>query len=224
MVTHGIGGKPLHATAILRAHGLAPFRGILTPESFRRVHPKAPAAKTVLIPEVVFWLMAVVGLGAGSMAGAILAFWSSLRAAVAGLPAAPVTEEAFCKARSALRLRFFLLLFADVVDRFEQRFDLSFRWKGRRLLAFDGSDVELPNDPHLRRLYPPASNQHGRRGRPQARLVALVGLWSGLCHAFRWTDLSVSEQVSARLERLCAGLLTCSGNQPDCVPKARALR
>jgi hypothetical protein len=85
-------------------------------------------------------------------------------------------------------------------------------------MAIDGSDVDLPRHPKVGRIYPPPTNQHGLRGCPQARLVGLVGLWSGLCHAFRWTSLAVSEQASARqllrsLQPL--DLLLCDRNFPN---------
>lgn len=204
MSTQAIGKTLSKATKILRTHGLTPLRSILTPDLFRESLSGTPPPKTILVPEVVFWLMATVVLGDGAMAGCVAAFWASLRAVVPWLPLAAVTEEAFCTARRRLPLRFFLRLFADVVGRFTKRFGPSRRWKGRRLLGIDGTDVDLPRHAHLRRIFPPASNQHGPSGPPQARLVGLVGLCDGVCYDFRWTPLSVGEQDSAR--RLLRGL------------------
>lgn len=218
MLASYIGHKPGPVAEILRSWGLTPFREVLSPECFRRVFPAKVAPKTILIPEVVFWLMATVALGDGSMAGSIPAFWAWVRSRVPRLSAVPITEEAFCRARNALRLAFFLRLFADVVERFTGCFGPRFRWKGRRLLGIDGTEVELPSHPHLRKLYPPASAPRGRPSRPQARLVGLVGLWDGLCYAFRLTACTVGEQASAR--RLLAflhplDLLLADRNFPD---------
>ena len=218
MVADLIGQTRANATTILRTHGLTPLRGILSPDCFGRAFPVSSPPHAVLVPEVVFWLMAMAAMGDGSMTGAVWSFWSSLRAVLPNLPLKPITEEAFCTARGLLPLRFFLRLYADVVERFSQQFDKALRWQGRRLMAIDGSDVELPRHPALGRIYPPATNQHGSRGCPQARLVGLVGLWSGLCHAFRWTSLAVGEQSSARqLLRylLPLDLLLCDRNFPD---------
>lgn len=218
MASKTIGQTERSATEIFRAHGLTPFRNILPPDCFQRIHPGHPAPKTILVAEVVFWLMATVALGDGAMAGGILAFWAPLRAILPQLPIAPVTEEAFCLARKALPLRFFLLLFADLADRFEQRFGTAFRWKGRRLLGFDGMDVNLARHPHLRRLFRPSGNSDGPVGCPQGRLVGLVGLNDGVCYAFRWTALTVSEQTSVRrlLGYLRHGdLLLADRNFPD---------
>lgn len=197
MVTYRIGKAALPATAIFRDHGLTPFRQILSPSLFQNAFPVTPEPKTILIPEVVFWLMGCAALAEQSMAGAVTAFWASLRAVVPRLPLQAVTEEAFVKARWKVPLRFFLRLFALVVSRFTMQYADAYRWKGFRLLGLDGMDVELPADPHVKRIYPPPTNQHGLRGRPQARLVGRVGLADGVCYDFRWTSLAVSEQASA---------------------------
>jgi len=198
MVANVIGRMPRRPTEILRSAGLTPFRQILDPAAFARAWLKPLVAHAVLIPEVVFWLMASVALDKTSMAGGIISFWSSLRVCLPHLRIKPVTEEAFCLARSALPIRFFLRLFADLVQRFTRQFGARFRWKGLRLLGIDGMDNDLPHHPHLRRLFPPQSNQYGAAARPQGRLVGLVGLLDGICYAFRWTSLAVGEQFSAR--------------------------
>lgn len=214
MVAKDIGNRPARATEIFRSAGLTPLRQILDPATFVRAFGKCWAAQTVLIPEVIFWLMALVALGTGSFAGAVVEFGAAMP--LAGLPT--VTEEAFCQARGRLPLRFFLKLFADLLTRYRAAVGQRFLWKGFRLLGVDGMDHDLPPHPHLRALYPPAGNQHGQRGRPQARLVGLVGLLDGLCHAFRWTNLAVSEQASARqlFNTLGPGdLLLADRNFPD---------
>lgn len=114
-------GKTCKRTrAFLREHGITPFREILTPAMFASLAP-VPAANTVLIPEVVFWLMATVAVETGAtMCSAITTFWKSLRARLNFLPAKPVTEEAFCTARERLPLRFFLRMFLHVAYPYEE--------------------------------------------------------------------------------------------------------
>lgn len=198
MVANSIGKKPPRATEILRSAGLTPFRHILDPASFARAWLKPLAAHAVLIPEIVFWLMATAALSQPSMAAAMVSFWANLRASCPQLPIEPLTEEAFCTARSNLPLRFFLRLFADLVERFTGKFGARFRWKGFRLLGVDGMETDLPRQARLRKVFPPASNQRGPGSCPVGRLVGLVGLWDGICYAFRWTSLAVGEQSSAR--------------------------
>lgn len=213
-----IGTRSNATTAVLRRHGLTPFREILTPDDFHAAHPAVAPPKTILVPEVVFWLMSTAALAEQSMAAGVLQFWQTLRATLPHLPLAPVTEEAFCLARAALPLRFFRRIFGQVVQRFEQRFATPLLWQGRRLLALDGTIVNLPAHPKVRRGFPPPVNRQGTPSPAQARLVGLVGLWSGLCHAFRFTHLGVSEQASARrlLHYLRPGdLLLADRNFPD---------
>jgi hypothetical protein len=199
MVAKDIGRLRRGAIEILRSHGLTPFREILTPQMFRASLPAPPASWTVLIPEVVFWLMATVALsGDGSMAAAAAAFWSPFRALWPHLGAKPITEEAFCMARKALPRRFFVRLFVAVALGFEREFPQTCRWRGLRLLGIDGMEFDLPHSARLRTAYPPPCNQHGPRKRPQARLVGLVGLHDGLCRDFRLVPLSCSEQRCAR--------------------------
>jgi hypothetical protein len=219
VLAHAIGKAAGRATGILRSAGLTPFRQILDPDCFARAWARPLPPNAVLIPEIVFWLMATVALGEPCMAASVVRLWSGLRASMPHLPIRPVTEEAFSLARSALPLRFFLPVFDDIVNRFSQRFSDRFRWNHHRLLGLDGMDTDLPPHPHLRRIFPPPSNEHGPAFVPQARLVGLVGLWDGLCYGFRWTSLQVSEQDSAR--RLFDALLgpgdlvMCDRNFPD---------
>jgi len=218
MVAHAIGNRPPRATEILRSAGLTPFRQILDRDCFARAWLKPLGANAVLIPEVVFWLMALAALNQPSMAAAMSGFWSAMRASFPRLPIVPLTEEAFCHARKVLPLRFFLRLFADLVERFTAKFGSRFRWKGFRLLGVDGMDADLQRNAHLRKIFPPPGNQHGRAGRPQGRLVGLVGLWDGICYAFQWTSLLVGEQPSARqlFKRLVRmDLVLADRNFPD---------
>jgi len=218
MTTDSIDRKSSRVREILRSAGLTTFRQILDPACFKRIWPFPLNPRAVLIPEVVFWLMAAVCLGESSMCGGVVAFWSTLRARMNWLPEMPVTEEAFCTARAKLSPRFFMRLFHDVAGRFNRQFGGRWRRKGRRLLGIDGMEVTLPNDPGLRELYPGSTNQHDAKTAPQARLVGLVGLWSSVCYAFRWTGLDVSEQVSARRlshHLVCGDLLLTDRNFCD---------
>lgn len=227
MTTNRIDRGARDAREIFRSSGLTPFRQVLDPSAFARALPRSAPPHAVLVPEVVFWLMATVALGQPGMAAGVPAFWASARAAMPHLPLRAITEEAFCLAREALPLRFFIGLFTGWADRFRQRFGPRLRWKGMRLLGIDGMDIDLPAHPHLRRLFPGAGNHRRAARRPQARLVGLVGLWDGVCYAFRWTSLSVSEQHSARklLGRLEGGdLLLADRNFPDLATFVAILR
>ena len=227
MTANRIDRSPRCAREILRSSGLTPLRQVLDPSAFAQALSRPAAPHAVLVPEVVFWLMATVALGQPSMAAGVGAFWASARAAMPDLPLRAITEEAFCMARAALPLRFFIRLFTGLLDRFRDRVGPRSRWKGKRLLGIDGMEIDLPAHPHLRRLFPGAGNQRASARRPQARLVGLVGLWDGVCYGFRWTRLAVSEQYSARalLRYLGSGdLLLADRNFPDLATLAGILR
>jgi hypothetical protein len=197
---------------------LTPFRKILSPELFQSILPCNWRSSTVLIPEVVFWLMATVATGDGAMAGAAASFWATLRVTMPWLPSEPVTEEAFCIARKSLPVRFLRRLFQLVLLRFAHEMANRYRWKGFRLLGIDGMDFQLPHSDLLTGMYPAVSNQYGPRVHPQARLLGLVGLWDGLCHDFRLVPIKYSEQRCARIviKALKAGdLLLADRNFPD---------
>jgi hypothetical protein len=171
----------------------------LTQELFASAGSKATRAFSVLVPEVVFWLMASCALGDGAMAGAIVLFWSSVRDFYRRLPLEPVTEEAFCKARRLLSIEFFRRLFSSVVARFDKKFGSRFCWHGFRLHGIDGTELGLPGGAKkLLEAFPPPSNQHGTSTHPQALLVGLVDLFGGICRRFELVSLKVGEQAAAK--------------------------
>ena len=58
----------------LKMFGITPLRQVLSPELFQAAEHNNMRSSAVLIPEVVFWLMATVSLAQKTMAGAISAF------------------------------------------------------------------------------------------------------------------------------------------------------
>ncbi len=202
MSASGIDPSVRSAREIFRQSGLTPFREVLSPALFQAVAPPLRHPGTVLVPEVVFWLMALVPLTRSVMADAIGALWSAVRAAHPYLPSTPLTGAAFCTARRNLPTRFFRRVFQTLVERYEQRWGAQYRWHGYRLVGIDGTRVTLPAEGRVRAAFPPPANQHGASRRPQALLVGLVGLWSGLCHDFIWTRTATGEPHCAmRLTR-----------------------
>ena len=211
----------MHAFALgnLDRFGITPLRSILSPELFLQAQERPACSWTILIPEIVFWLMATVALTGQSMAGAVTGFWS-ICGELWTLPSVqPVTEEAFCLARRKLKGRFFQKVFRAVIERYPRHFSDRYRWKGFRLLGIDGMKVTLPPSASLRRFFPPASNQLGPGKKPQGLLVGLVGLFDGLCYDFKLTSSKGSEQKCARRmigRSLGHGdLLLCDKNFPD---------
>jgi hypothetical protein len=197
--------------AVLQNFGLAPFRGILTSDAFRHAGEQggcAPQRQRALIPEVVAWLMMYVGLQTTSMTQGLCQAWGQVRAVCPWLRAGCVTEEAFCQARRRLTVRFWRTLWNRLQDQFGQRFEDALRWKGRlRLLAIDGTDVNLPNMPAVVRWF--GKHRVGKRQakRPQAKLVALCSVLTGFCFDFKFIAQRFSEHQA--LQHLIRRLRDC---------------
>lgn len=197
-----IGSPRRTARQLLQQFGLGPFRAILTPHDFAEVATKtgcAPQRRRVLIPEVVAWLMMYVGLCSCSMTQGLVHAWGLARGACPWLRAQCVTEEAFCLARRRLRLKFWRIIWDTLTMRYQHRFDSTMRWKDRfRLLAVDGSKVDLPRVPALARFFGKPKGSKGEGQFPQGRLVALCSVLTGFCLSFRFTALRFSEHTGLR--------------------------
>lgn len=82
---------------------------------------------------------------------------------------------------------------------------------GHQVFLLDGSSLDLPATPELRKAYPPAQNQHGVAHWPVVRIVVAHDLVSGLamqpCWGPMYGDQAVSEQALAAtvIGRLPAG-------------------
>lgn len=207
-----------YALKNLKMFGITPMRQILSPELFQSAQPHFMRSSAMLIPEVVFWLMATVSLAQKSMAGSISAFWADFRGTMPFLSPTPITEEAFCTARKKLGLRFFKAIFRSVIQRYQDSTSAErYRWKGFRLLGIDGMKMALP--PKLKKYFQPASNQKGDGKAAQGLLVGLVGLWDGICYGFKLVSGKGSEQKCARklIRRFVStgDLLMCDRGFPD---------
>ncbi len=120
-----------------------PFRRLLTDEVFSKIWSDPPHPNTVLIPSVVFWLMAVAGLERRHVVRCgpeLLDVWLAPTVSPA-IRHKSVTEEAFCIARATLPLKFFRGLFDMLVQRQEAAHAGRWLWHGKRLLGFDGTLV-----------------------------------------------------------------------------------
>jgi hypothetical protein len=83
-----------------------------------------------------------------------------------------VTEEAFVQARARMPMDFWVALALVLADRFARDHDTHLRWGHFRLLALDGTLVNLPRWKALADHYGTAKGRRGGRV-PQARLVLL---------------------------------------------------
>lgn len=198
-----------HAAVLLQHFGLAPFRRILTPADIlgaALASGCAPKRRRVLVPETVVWLMLGVALHTSSMAQGLALAWGWL-AASCGVARDCVSEEAFVQARQRLKLGFWRRLWRMLAGQYERRLGAQLLWKGVRLLAVDGTHLDLPNGPTVAAYFGRHRSQKGVSRAPQARLVALCSVLTGFCFDFVFTSPRFSEQLALRhlIRRLRAG-------------------
>jgi len=197
-----IGSHQRCALTVFQKFGLAPFRKILPPEIFKvsaRQARCAPQRERPLIPEVVAWLMMYVGLQTTSMTQGLCSAWGLLRVACPWLNEHCVSEEAFCQARKQLTIGFWRNIWEHLVNRYEATFTSALLWKNtHRLLAVDGSDVNLPNAPQIARAFPRPRNGKGEARQPQAKLVTLCSVFTGFCFAFKLISKPFTEHYALK--------------------------
>jgi hypothetical protein len=115
--------------------------------------------------------------------GQVLSADHSCRAAVARLIAhqlsrgeQPCSAEtgAYCKARKRLPEKFFSHVARHTGTALDSQVDGKWLWKGRRVYAYDGATVTMPDTPENQAAYPRRTSAKGpdfpRRGRREAGL------------------------------------------------------
>jgi hypothetical protein len=113
-----------------------------------------------------------------------------------------VSEEAFAQARQRMPLSFWAALLMVLVEHFQSQHGKPLRWHEFRLLALDGTTVNLPNWKALKEHYGCAKN--GKSWRAQARMVMLQFPLARL--PFRYEVATLAEGERAVASRLLQGL------------------
>ena len=85
-----------------------------------------------------------------------------------------ITEEAFVQARQRMPIQFWIALLMVLAERFEQDHSRHVSFHGFRLLAMDGTTLNLPRSEALREHYGTPKNGKRKRAAPQARMVMLT--------------------------------------------------
>jgi hypothetical protein len=120
--------------------------------------------------------------------GQVLSADHSCRGAVARLmahrasrgqsPCSPVTG-AYCQARKRLPEKFFAEVARQTGRALEASVAPEWLWKQRRVYAFDGSSVSMPDTPENQHAYPQPDTQKPGLGFPLARIAAVFSLACG---------------------------------------------
>jgi hypothetical protein len=113
-----------------------------------------------------------------------------------------VSEEAFAQARKLMPASFWVALILLLGECFERQHGQSLRFKGYRLLALDGTTIQLPGWGTLKKHYGTTGNQHGGRGgrggkTVQGRMVMLQFPLVRLPWRYELTPLKQGERTVA---------------------------
>ena len=114
-----------------------------------------------------------------------------------------LSEEAFVQARRRMPGSFWVALIVRLTDTFEQPHGDRVRWKQFRLLALDGTTIQLESWRRLTDYFGSAGNGRGR-ARTQARMVMVPSPLVRLPWRYELTPLAEGERTVAG--RLLTGL------------------
>jgi hypothetical protein len=108
-----------------------------------------------------------------------------------------VSEEAFVKARRRMPLEFWVNLIIVLNERFGEQHGSLLEFRGFRLLAMDGTTIDLPNWKRLREHFGAARNASGNHS-AQARMVMLQFPRARLPYRYELCPLDQGEATIAR--------------------------
>jgi hypothetical protein len=108
-----------------------------------------------------------------------------------------VSEEAFAQARKLMPLALWVSLILRLGECFEAQHGRAVRWKGYRLLALDGTTIDLPGWRALKNHFGTASNHNGPGKTPKARMVMLQLPLARLPWRYQLTPLKEGERTVA---------------------------
>lgn len=107
-----------------------------------------------------------------------------------------VTEEAFVKARQRMPLTFWINLIIILGENFAAEHPHRHRFRGFRILAMDGTRLDLPTCKALKDHFGTAKNSSGQH-QPQARMLLLQFPFTRLPYRYELTPLADGEVTMA---------------------------
>lgn len=117
-------------------------------------------------------------------------------AADQGLPVPSANTASYCEARARLPLEMLQAVHRSLCDQLDANLPESFRWRGMRPLAEDGTSAQMPDTEANREFWRYASGQGEGCGFPVVKLGGLVDLSHGGLRDFACSDLDTSELQS----------------------------
>jgi hypothetical protein len=114
-----------------------------------------------------------------------------------------ISEAAFAKARQRMPMAFWIELIIALGEDFEEQHGDLHRFRGFRILAMDGTRIDLPECAELRNHFGTAKNAFGLQ-QPQARMVMLQFPFTRMPYRYELAPVSCGETTLAM--QLCAHL------------------
>jgi hypothetical protein len=114
-----------------------------------------------------------------------------------------ISEAAFAKARQRMPMNFWIELIIVLGEQFEEQHGSMHDFRGFRVLAMDGTRIDLPECKDLCDHFGTAKNAFGRQ-QPQARMVMLQFPFTRMPYRYELAPVSCGETTLAM--RLCASL------------------
>ena len=114
-----------------------------------------------------------------------------------------ISEAAFAKARQRMPMTFWIELIIALGEQFEERHGPMHYFRGFRILAMDGTRIDLPECRELCDHFGTAKNAFGRQ-QPQARMVMLQFPFTRMPYRYELAPVSCGETTLAM--RLCGHL------------------
>ena len=148
--------------------------------------------RTRVYPLVVtFWAMLTQALREDASCAAAVAEVAAWRAGL-GEPVASAGTSAYCQARARLPEDLLRDAGTAVSASLERERPGEALWRGHRVLAVDGTEVQMPDTAENRAAFPQPAGQEEGCGFPVARLVGLLDLCAG-----GWLEIAISARSSA---------------------------
>jgi DDE family transposase len=171
-----------HALQDLAGDEGCPFHDLLPQGQVERIAAEggahfAQGSQDVWTPALTVWAFLGQCLSPAKSCVAAVARALVLRVAL-GLPPCSAATGAYCKARAKLPERFLQRLALEVGRQVEGRAPDAWRWRGKRVLLADGTEVSLPDTPENQKAYPQSGGQRPGLGFPAMRLVVLLAFAS----------------------------------------------
>ncbi len=129
-------------------------------------------------PLVTLWVFLSQVLSADHSCRAAVARLIAHRISQGQSPCSPETG-AYCQARKRLPEKLFSEVARETGRALQSNAEASWLWKGRRVYAFDGSTVSMPDTPENQHAYPQPVVQKPGLGFPLARIAAVFSLSCG---------------------------------------------